>query len=485
MTRWYEAVALMAGLALATTGSAQQAPCPTPASTFELIQRGVFEQHGCTQDFCHGAGMQAGLDLRAGAAYASLLHHDESAHADEAEQSDDHEYKLVDPGRPDESLLWLVLAAKTLQRPNVPAEAMPIGALPLSRDELEAVDLWIAAGAPEQGVVPQVADKIDACPQSSSDDYFNLPACDPNDTSLLLPNLVPQPPQDIRLTSVEGHRIIYFSTIIANTGEGPLIIQAASRPSHPGQLMDAEQVILRQGGAPCSHPAGAIRFGDDGKSWQYAQMANFELRKEDPMTGDTFALRTKTYFCLLDTDALRPADNMPRQYEAHCTDDIGRMGISVGWADTYHRVFPGQWLDLDADPEQAVPAGSYYLVNIANPADVLWETDRSLNSNMSYTRVKVNAQDPDAPVVQPTPVAQPTPAEQSPARLPRTRVARPPRTASSARQPHPARASAASRPEHPTRLARAPHTRAPRAVRTRVEHSVRHAAPRHPSETVP
>ena len=478
MTRWYQAVGLMAGLAFATKGAAQQAPCPTPASTFELIQRGIFEQHGCTQDFCHGASKQAGLDLRAGASYESLLH---SGQTDEPE--------LVDPGRPEESLLWLVLAAKTLQRPNVPAEPMPIGALPLSRDELEGVDLWIAAGAPEQGVVRQVAGLIDACPQSSSDDYFNLPPCDANDTTLLLPNMVPQPPQDIRLTSVEGHRIIYFSTIIANTGDGPLIIQAASRPSHPGQLMDAEQVILRQGGTPCAHPAGVIRFGDDGKSWQYAQMANFELRKDDPMTGDTFALRTKTYFCVLDTDAIRPADNFPRQYQAHCTDDIGRMGISVGWADTYHRVFPGQWLDLDADPEQAVPAGSYYLVNIANPADVLWETDPSLKSNLSYTRVKVNAQDPDPPALQPTPaaspVAPPTPAVQSPAPLPHQHVARPLRTTSAVRQPHPARPSAASRPEHPSRLARAAHTRAPRAARSRGEHSVRQAEPRHPSVSVP
>ncbi len=415
--------------------------------------------------------MQAGLDLRAGASYDSLLHHDESMPTDA--------YKMVDPGRPEDSLLWLVLAEKTLQRPNVPAEAMPIGAVPLSRDELEGVNLWIAAGAPEQGVVPQVADLIDACPQGSSEDYFNLPPCDPNDTTLLLPNMVPQPPQDIRLTTVEGHRIIYFSTIIANTGAGPLIIQAATPPSHPGQLVDAEQVIFRRGGSPCAHPAGAIRFGEDGKSWQYTQVANFELRKDDPMTGDTFALRTKTYFCLLDTDAMRPADNMPRQYEAHCTDDIGRMGISVGWSDTYHRVFPGQWLDLDADPEQAVPAGSYYLVNIANPADTLWETDSSLNSNLSFTRVKVNAQDPDPPAVQPTPA--PTAAE-LPARLgPHQHSALPPRVARASRQPHSPHTVQAAQRAHPTRAPRTAHLRATRTVRARVQHTVERAGPHHPS----
>ena len=265
MTRWWLAVALTLGLAVATS-SAAQAPCPTPSSTFDLIQRGVFEQHGCTQDFCHGASQQAGLDLRAGASYESLLHHDASEHADEQENSDDQEYKLVEPGRPEDSLVWLLLAAKTLQRPNVPGEPMPLGAMALSRDELEGVRLWIAAGAPEQGIVDQVADLIDACPQTSEADDANLPLppCDPNDRSLLLPELTPEPPKDIRLMSENGHRLIEFSTTIANTGNGPLIIQAATRPSQPGQLLGAEQVILRHDGSKCAHPGGAIRFTEDG-----------------------------------------------------------------------------------------------------------------------------------------------------------------------------------------------------------------------------
>jgi hypothetical protein len=396
MTTWYLALALMLGWAVATNSAAQQAPCPTPSSTFEIIQRGVFEQHGCTRDYCHGASKQAGLDLRAGASYDSLLN----------ESPDDQQYKLVEPGRPEDSLLWLLLAAKTLQRPNVPGEPMPIGTVPLSPDELEGVRLWISAGAPAQGVVGHVADLIQVCSQGTGEDDANLPRCDRNDPSLLLPELAPEPPKDIRLGSSPGisgvHRMIWFSTVIANTGAGPLIIQAASRPSQPGQLLDAEQVILRRDGSKCAHPAGAIRFGDNGSSWEYAHVANFELRKDNPTTGDGFALKSKTYFCLLDTDAIRSA-HLPHQYEAHCTDNIGRMGISAGWKDTYHRLFPGQWIDLNADPAEPVAPGSYYLVNIANPTNELWEMDDSLQSNLSYTRVTVTSQDPDPPAVQPTP----------------------------------------------------------------------------------
>ncbi len=464
MTRrgWDVSLAFMLGLAVATNSSAQQAPCPTPSSTFDLIQRGIFEQHGCTQDFCHGASKQAGLDLRAGVSYGNLLQPDQSGTADEPEESSDQDYKLVAPGHPDESLLWLLLAAKTLQRSNVPGEPMPLGGLPLSADELEGVGLWISAGAPEQGTVPQVANLINACPQVSEADTAPLPPCDPADRSLMLPDLAALPPTDIRFEYQRGHRLIEFSTTIANTGEGPLIIQAATRPTHPGQLLDAEQVIWRKDGSKCAHPAGAIRFADNGRNWEYAQVANFELRKDDPSTGDILALRAKTYFCLLDSDAFRGTTTPPNQWQAHCTDDIGRMGISAGWADVYHRVFPGQWLDLDADPTVPVAPGTYYLVNVANPSDVLWEKDGSHDTNnLSYSRVTVRRPDPDARAAEPAPPPDP-----------HTRVSRPPHAVR-----HHSRLAHATQPEHPAHPSRSAHP-----AGTSISRPPRHG-PDHPSVT--
>lgn len=254
MTRWYLGCALMFGVAVATHSAAQPAPCPTPASTFELIQRGVFEQHGCTQDFCHGASMQAGLDLRAGASYQSLLSDAQSAHpaADGP--------NLVQPGRPQQSLLWLLLAAKTFGLPNPPGTPMPIGAKPLTNNELEAIRLWIVAGAPQQGTLAGIAALIDACPQSSGEDDSNLPTCDPNDPTLLLPELAPEAPSDIRFITQDGHRMIYFSTVIANSGAGPFIIQAATTPTKPDEVVDAEQVLFRQDGSKCVHSAGVMRW---------------------------------------------------------------------------------------------------------------------------------------------------------------------------------------------------------------------------------
>ena len=58
------------------------------------------------------------------------------------------------PGLPKASFLYQKLQAAT--KPDsvqVAGSPMPIGAMPLSDGELEAVRIWISAGAPEKGSV--------------------------------------------------------------------------------------------------------------------------------------------------------------------------------------------------------------------------------------------------------------------------------------------------------------------------------------------
>jgi hypothetical protein len=42
-------------------------------STFELIQKAIFENRSCADSLCHGTAKSGGLDLRAGASYDSLV----------------------------------------------------------------------------------------------------------------------------------------------------------------------------------------------------------------------------------------------------------------------------------------------------------------------------------------------------------------------------------------------------------------------------
>ncbi|MFQ5667577.1 MAG: lysyl oxidase family protein [Candidatus Binatia bacterium] len=412
MVRWCLPLVVVLGCILATGAAAQNARCQPPASTYELIQHGIFERHGCTQSYCHGASRQEGLDLRANVSYENLLHEELAENGVRDKGSDGLE--LVNPGRPNQSLLWLTLAAKTLRLRGVPSAPMPIDGLPLTRDELEGVRLWILAGAPANGFVGGVSDLIDACPPPARAGELP-PPCNVNDPSLLLPDLAPDPPRDIRVRYRGGHRVIEFTTAVANIGDGPLVVQAASRPTGPGESLNAVQILDRADGSKCSRPAGAILFEFEGKHWAYGNMAGFELRVGDPATGPVLARSSKTAFCLLDTDPIRASEDLPHQFEAHCEDDIGRMGVSVGYKDVYHRVHPGQWIDLDADPTTPVEPGNYYLVNVIDPNKTLLEVDSSREANASYTRVSIRLPEPDvteAGAVQPagpTGAVQPAP----------------------------------------------------------------------------
>ena len=118
------------------------------AGTWDALSQVSLVQHACTQIGCHGsAALSTGnLDLRPGVAYASLVGVRSSA---------DPALRRVDAGAGREaSMLWRKLAARTLGLGGVPGGSMPVGDPPFSADELEALALWIEAGAPEDGTVP-------------------------------------------------------------------------------------------------------------------------------------------------------------------------------------------------------------------------------------------------------------------------------------------------------------------------------------------
>jgi hypothetical protein len=124
------------------------------------VQKTIFEQHGCTQQVCHGSAAQGGLDLSPDVAYQNIFD----------VRSTESVLKRVAPGDKDRSYLWLKLAAKT--KPgmvDISGAPMPNGLPALSDDELEALRLWIYSGAPRTGTVEGTQKLLNAC----------LPAAEP------------------------------------------------------------------------------------------------------------------------------------------------------------------------------------------------------------------------------------------------------------------------------------------------------------------
>ena len=128
-------------------------------STFALIQKAIFEDRGCTSAYCHDSAASGGLVLLPDVAYQNLV--------DAPVQSFAAKPPLVRvyPGKKENSLLWINLAAATLpDQWKAPLRPMPQGGLPpLTLDELSVVQLWIEAGAPQTGVVPGTGDLLNAC----------------------------------------------------------------------------------------------------------------------------------------------------------------------------------------------------------------------------------------------------------------------------------------------------------------------------------
>jgi hypothetical protein len=151
-------LAAVLALGALQVGTAVAADCSSGSypSTFALIQKVIFEDHGCTNDICHGAAMSGGLDLRAGVSYQNLVDVDAVTVPN---------MKRLVAGEKDQSLLWLNLAAKTDPAEwKAPLRPMPLDPIPaLTADELEAMRLWIQKGAPQDGVVEGTDTLLNAC----------------------------------------------------------------------------------------------------------------------------------------------------------------------------------------------------------------------------------------------------------------------------------------------------------------------------------
>jgi hypothetical protein len=161
-------ILLAAATTLAACGGSSGGGDPTPTtpnvpsceagasydSTFAAIQNVIFEKHGCTQQVCHGSGASGTLDLSPDVAYGNLVE----------VRSFGSALNRVSPGDKDRSYLWLKVAAAT--KPGtveIGGSPMPLGLPALSENELEALRLWIYAGAPQTGTVIGTENLLDAC----------------------------------------------------------------------------------------------------------------------------------------------------------------------------------------------------------------------------------------------------------------------------------------------------------------------------------
>lgn len=120
-------------------------PPVTEGSSFKTMQTKLFDK-SCATSGCHAGTTPAGaLSLESGVAYANLINispNNPVALADGL--------KRVVPGSPEQSFLYKKLSGDLRAGHG---ERMPMGSSALSDNALQFVREWIAAGAPQTGVV--------------------------------------------------------------------------------------------------------------------------------------------------------------------------------------------------------------------------------------------------------------------------------------------------------------------------------------------
>lgn len=222
-----------------------------PVSTFHTIEDRIFSERGCAVSACHGSMRAGNLDLRPGAAHASLVGVEPDNAAARAKG-----WLRVKPGDVGASFL----SAK-LHGALAPDEgsAMPLVDGPLSAKELTLVDAWIAAGASETG-------EVEGAPELPPRVYQETPPLPPpaNGYQLVLdgPTLQPGTEQEGCLwlpaptaVDVPIHRI----EIALNPGTHHFVIwrHAGAVPPPIGTWLSNDIACLNSGGSFGQQIAGA------------------------------------------------------------------------------------------------------------------------------------------------------------------------------------------------------------------------------------
>jgi Lysyl oxidase len=204
------------------------------------------------------------------------------------------------------------------------------------------------------------------------------------------PDLRAVVPAHVQLVNQQQRETLRFSNGIANTGGGPW----ALRPEP--ELGTAEVTIAMQeirssnaqyecGSQPKpSDPCYTVlqefattefEYHEEHHHWHTADVARFEVRKGDPVTGPLVGGNSiKVGFCLIDLYKLD--DNAPTSEKTFWDCYTSFQGVSVGWVDQYHQATDGQQLDLTGVPN----ATDYYLVTTTNPTGIFHEQSYANNT---------------------------------------------------------------------------------------------------------
>lgn len=217
------------------------------------------------------------------------------------------------------------------------------------------------------------------------------PSPTPTEPPLLLPNLSSLPAEDVHIeVAADGTRLLRFAGVLANTGEGPLVVVTdESQPCPPNERF-ASQVVYLDADRDARYgvevdteqsvtPAGCMLDHPTHDHWHFDASASYVVTR--PASPTPIARSDKVSFCLRDS---RPLPGVAASTETFGDCDYDSIqGISPGWGDVYRSDLDGQALPLPAE----LVDGVYCLTTSADPRGLLRETREDDNSSTLGVRI--------------------------------------------------------------------------------------------------
>ena len=198
-----------------------------------------------------------------------------------------------------------------------------------------------------------------------------------------LPDLDQALPRKLSVVAQGPRLLLTFSSRVGNRGRGPLIV-TGGRPT-ADVPMSVQQVIRLEDGSSRVRPVRAELRYVTAPTHSHWHLLAFERYAVRTPAGEPLGLADrKTGFCFGDGYRVSPRERLLGEPRARVFRGCGRnrprllrvrMGISVGFGDSYSPLREGQYVDIST-----LPSGRYLLVHTANPGRALVEADYRNNS---------------------------------------------------------------------------------------------------------
>ena len=201
--------------------------------------------------------------------------------------------------------------------------------------------------------------------------------------TLLLPDLRTLEPSGLRISRIssDGTTLLKLTNSIWNGGYGPLeLIGVVDTESGTQQVI---QRILKDDGEYSEQSIGEFVFHSGHNHWHLDSFSVYELwtLQSNGMLDQVVATSGKVSYCLRDIHRSAQAEQIDRAGFTSCSPI--RQGLSVGWTDVYQYYLAGQSIDITG-----LEDGTYALMSIADPFNLIQESDESNNGVVIYLEIR-------------------------------------------------------------------------------------------------